>query len=280
MVEVYVAKAFSKDGKGGNRAGVVLDSPDLTFYEKAETAKKLGYSETVFVSASRKADLKLEYFTTTGEVPLCGHATIAAFSVLRLLGRLDRQSYKIEAKAGILNIQIKEGGLIFMEQNRPVYLEVLSPDIFAGCLEEGYIDRSLPIQTVSTGLHDIMLPVDSREHLEQLSPNLNALAELSRRHKVVGLHAFTLRTGCGAAAVCRNFAPLYGIDEESATGTASCALACYLFRYYQKKSRYIFEQGHNLGEVSQIAVDLSYDGDVIHSVCVGGYGYLSERRKV
>lgn len=133
MVEVYVAKAFSKDGKGGNRAGVVLDSPELTSYEKAETAKVLGYSETVFVSASHKADLKLEYFTTTGEVPLCGHATIAAFSVLRLLGRLDRQSYKIETKAGILNIQIKEDGLIFMEQNRPVYLEVLSPDIFTGC---------------------------------------------------------------------------------------------------------------------------------------------------
>ena len=78
----------------------------------------------------------------------------------------------------------------------------------------------------------------------------------------------------GVTAICRNFAPLYGIYEEPATGTASCALVCYLFKYHRQQPQYIFEQGHNMGAISRIAVNLSYHGNVIDSVFVGGYGYL------
>lgn len=75
-VNVYVASAFSKDDMGGNRAGVVLGETKLNKAEKTAIAYQLGYSETAFVLKSGKADFKLEYFTPTGEVPLCGHATV------------------------------------------------------------------------------------------------------------------------------------------------------------------------------------------------------------
>ena len=80
MVEVYVASAFSKDGAGGNKAGVVLERPELAAAEKMAIAKELGYSETAFVCRSSAADFSLEYFTPTEEVPLCGHATIGTSS--------------------------------------------------------------------------------------------------------------------------------------------------------------------------------------------------------
>ena len=274
MVDVYVTSAFSKNNSGGNKAGVVIDRPDLTPGQMREVAKALGYSETAFLSNSSTADFKLQYFTPTEEVPLCGHATIASFSTLRLLNMLKKQNYTIETKAGILNIQIKEDGLIFMEQNCPAYFNVLNSDIFADCIRKDAIDNNFPIQIVSTGLKDIMLPVASRKKLEELHPNFEMIAKLSREKEVVGIHAFTLTQGADITAVCRNFAPLYGIDEESATGTSSCALACYLFRYYEKKSQYIFEQGHNLGKISRIAVNIAYHEDVIDAVYVGGYGYL------
>jgi len=73
---------------------------------------------------------------------------------------------------------------------------------------------------------------------------------------------------------------LYGIDEESATGTASCALACYLFRYREKKERYVFEQGHNLGAISRITVNLAHRQGEIEEVWVGGSGYLVEKRQL
>lgn len=274
MVDVIVASAFSKSNKGGNKAGVVLDTQGLTAVQKMIIAKELGYSETAFVSDSRKADFKLQYFTPTEEVPLCGHATIATFSILRLLNMLDRQNYSIETKAGILNIQVQEDGLIFMEQNCPAYFSILSPDVFTGCIEKGFIDCTLPIQIISTGLKDVMLPIDSKKHLEELAPDLKRMAVLSKEKGVVGIHAFTLVNESGITAICRNFAPLYGIDEESATGTSNCALGCYLFKYYEKKSQYIFEQGHSMGEISQIVVSIVSHNDVIDSVYAGGYGYL------
>ena len=280
MVDVYVAAAFSKDDKGGNKAGVVLGRSELTSVQKVAIAKEMGYSETVFVLDSDKADYKLQYFTPTEEVPLCGHATIAAFSTLKLLNMLDKTDCTIETETGILNIHIKDDGLILMEQNCPAYLEVLDSDIFTGCIEKGFIDHRFPIQIVSTGLNDIMLPVASAEHLEQLSPDFEMIANMSKEKEVVGVHAFTMMKESDVTAICRNFAPLYGIDEESATGTASCALACYLFKYYKHQPQYIFEQGHNMGEISRIVVNLSYHENVIDSVFVGGYGYLLGKRSL
>ncbi len=280
MVDVYVAVAFSKDAKGGNKAGVVLGRSELTSVQKAAIAKEMGYSETAFVLDSDKADFKLQYFTPTEEVPLCGHATIAAFSTLKLLNMLDKPDCTIETEAGILNIHIKDDGLILMEQNRPAYLEVLDSDIFTGCIERNFIDHRFPIQIVSTGLNGVMLPVDSVEHLEQLSPDFEMIANMSKEKEVVGVHAFTIIKESDVTAICRNFAPLYGIDEESATGTANCALACYLFKYYKQQSQYVFEQGHNMGDISRIVVNLSYHENVIDSVFVGGYGYLLGKRSL
>lgn len=280
MVDVYVAAAFSKDDKGGNKAGVVLGRSELTSVQKAAIAKEMGYSETAFVLDSDKADFKLQYFTPTEEVPLCGHATIAAFSTLKLLNMLDKPDCTIETEAGILNIHIKDDGLILMEQNRPAYLEVLDSDIFTGCIERNFIDHRFPIQIVSTGLNDVMLPIVSVEHLEQLSPDFEMIANMSKEKEVVGVHAFTIIKESDVTAICRNFAPLYGIDEESATGTANCALACYLFKYYKQQSQYVFEQGHNMGDISRIVVNLSYHENVIDSVFVGGYGYLLGKRSL
>ena len=98
---------------------------------------------------------------------------------------------------------------------------------------------------------------------------------------MIGVHAFALEDNeSKVTAICRNFAPLYDIDEESATGTSNCALACYLFKYVDQKSQYIFDQGYNLNSPSRIVVNLTTHNDIIDSVFVGGYGYLVEMRSV
>ncbi|MED9903182.1 MAG: PhzF family phenazine biosynthesis protein [Lachnospiraceae bacterium] len=280
MIDVYVASAFCKNNSGGNKAGVVLTGENLTPVQKLNIAKKLGYSETAFMSSSGLADFKLDYFTKTEEVPLCGHATIAAFSILQKLNMLSKANYTIETKAGILHIQINTDGLIFMEQKCPAYFDVLEPALFSACIGQCHIDKKLPIQIVSTGMRDIMLPVKTIRDLKELQPDFKAIKELSKEKDVIGIHAFTIIEEDGITAICRNFAPLYGINEESATGTSNCALACYLFRHYKKKAQYVFTQGHKLGEVSKLAVKIVYHGEVIDSVFVGGYGYLVCKKTV
>lgn len=274
MVEVYVVSAFSKGNQGGNKAGVVLDCRSLTPADMAAIAKDLGYSETAFLIKSNVADFKIRYFTPTEEVPLCGHATIATFSLLHSLGKLDKDAYTIETIAGTLNIRIEKDGMIFMEQNHPTYFETLKPEIFAECFENRFIDTALPIQIVSTGLKDVMLPVISKDHLEKLNPQFINMANLCRKLDVVGIHAFALTNNADTTAICRNFAPLYGINEESATGTSNCALACYLFKQYKQQSQYVFEQGFNLGSASRLIVNIAQHDSTIDTVSVGGYGYL------
>ena len=274
MVEVYVVSAFSKGNQGGNKAGVVLDCRSLTPADMAAIAKDLGYSETAFLIKSNVADFKIRYFTPTEEVPLCGHATIATFSLLHSLGKLDKDAYTIETIAGTLNIRIEKDGMIFMEQNHPTYFETLKPEIFAECFENRFIDTALPIQIVSTGLKDVMLPVISKDHLEKLNPQFINMANLCRKLDVVGIHAFALTNNADTTAICRNFAPLYGINEESATGTSNCALACYLFKHYKQQSQYVFEQGFNLGSASRFIVNIAQHDSTIDTVSVGGYGYL------
>ena len=273
-MEIYRASAFSKDGAGGNKAGVVLDQAALTSAQKQEIAKEVGYSETVFFSESKTADYRLEYFTPMDEVPLCGHATVAAFVVLNTLNRLAKRDCTIETGAGILRIQVQADGMVLMEQNRPTYAEILEPSELSDCFDERAFAPGLPIRIVSTGLRDIRLPIRSEEALAGLKPDFKATKRLSAEKNVVGVHAFTLAEGGGIDAVCRNFAPLYGIDEESATGTSSGALDSYLFRYGERKSRYVYEQGRELGAASRITVQLETDGEGIKAVFVGGYGYL------
>lgn len=58
-LSVYVASAFSKNNKGGNKAGVVLNGPTLATAQKMAIAKQLGYAETAFLTESNCADYKL-----------------------------------------------------------------------------------------------------------------------------------------------------------------------------------------------------------------------------
>lgn len=281
MVDVYVVSAFSKNNAGGNKAGLVFDRPDLTSTQKMAIAKELGYAETAFITESKLADFHLEYFTPTEEVPLCGHATIATFAFLNLTNKLSKSDYTIETKSGILSMKVDTDGMVFMEQNVPTYSSTLTSDSFNKCLDKNSIDSKLPIQIVSTGLRDILLPVNSRKALQELKPDFKVMADLSKEQNVVGVHAFSLEESeSKMTAICRNFAPLYDIDEESATGTSNCALACYLFKYVEKKSQYVFEQGYNLNSPSRIVVNLTTHDDVIDGVFVGGYGYLVENKSV
>lgn len=66
---------------------------------------------------------------------------------------------------------------------------------------------------------------------------LDAKTAISEKYDVVGYHLFTLDIPEDAAAECRNFAPLYDIPEESATGTSSGALLSYLHRSFKLPSR-------------------------------------------
>src|ERR1700747_3775635 len=81
--EVLKVFAFSSSEGGGNPAGVVLDADRLSHGQMQVIAAQAGFSETAFVSKSDSAGFRLDFFTPTKKIPDCGHATVAAFSVIQ-----------------------------------------------------------------------------------------------------------------------------------------------------------------------------------------------------
>lgn len=274
-VKVFQLKSFGVDETGGNPAGVVLNAEELSDEQRKYIAAQAGFSETAFIEKSGRADFKVRFFTPTEEVDLCGHATIAAYALLTRQDVLKPGRYTQELKAGILEIEILDNGFIFMEQSLPEFSEILEPREVNEVFGTDFVFADLKPQIVSTGLQDIMLPVVTREQLFSLQPNFYKLADLNKKTNSVGLHAFTFETlRPDSVAHCRNFAPLYGINEESATGSSCGALACYLFKYGKLKGGNLemmrFEQGYSMQQPSEIFVTLKVGGEDIKQVLVGG----------
>lgn len=144
----------------------------------------------------------------------------------------------------------------------------------------GAADRpdGLEPQVVSTGLPDILLPVRDRGTLARAAQDSAEVIRLSKRYGVVGVHMFCLGRDAGVTARCRNFAPLYDIPEEAATGTSNGALTCYLYRrgFVVPGAENRFLQGGAMGKPSEILSRLDIaDGDA--RIRVGGRAVLTLR---
>ncbi len=144
----------------------------------------------------------------------------------------------------------------------------------------GDINFNLVPQAASTGLWDIMLPLKSKDALNALNPDFKSLAEYTIIHDAAGVHAFTLDSEEGIA-LCRNFCPLFGIDEEAATGTSNGALTYYLFKnkvLINFNQDYSFHQGYSMGRPSHIVTKLVNKNDL--RVMVGGNAVILTKGKL
>ncbi|HOC08286.1 MAG: PhzF family phenazine biosynthesis protein [Clostridiales bacterium] len=271
-MKVYKVNAFTYRGMGGNGAGVVrcIDFPPPEVMQKA--ASVLGFSETVFIRPV-KGGYHSRFYTPECEVPTCGHATIAAFFLLSVLGEIRGGDGEIklrqETGEGSLPVYVRfrQGRVdkIFMEQSPPKSLgRVKDRELEELCRCLGLDPANIgvakggdvEVEIISTGLPDIMVPVTSRIALDRISPDFSRLANLSRRLGVVGAHVFTMETGNDDFTVlCRNFGPAVGINEESATGTSNGALGYYLYkRGLLPGGEMVSGQGHGMGNPSTIYV--------------------------
>ena len=269
----FTVDAFAQEPFGGNPAGVVLIGSGESFPDD-ETMRKIAaemrYSETAFVQQNGPKEFTVRYFTPAAEVELCGHATIASFSVLKEEGIVPEGSTCINhTKAGDLEVTV----------GKKILMEMATPEIIGEIGDTGRLAQimkckaaaTLPTQIVSTGLPDIIYPVSSVEALNSLAPDMEALSAFSDELKVVGVHAFALSSD-GFTAHVRNFAPLYDIPEESATGTANAALTYYLYKHgiIAGDASCTFMQGEAMQRPSVVETEIK-DGSKIY---VGGNSYI------
>ena len=280
-MELYVADAFTTVRFSGNQAGVALlgdgDFPEESLMRAL--AGELKHSETAFVRRTGDKAFHIRYFTPAEEVDLCGHATIAAFTVLRDTGAIVPGDYALHTRSGDLEIGVGDDA-VWMDMAPPTDGPTFSEEE-QGALYAAYglslADRpeGLEPQAVSTGLMDILLPVRDLATLDKAVQNEAEVTRLSEHYNVVGVHMFCPHTP-DAAAHCRNFAPLYAIPEEAATGTSNGALTYYLFRrgLIQAGADNRFVQGEKMGKPSEILSRITEDNGSV-KVRVGGRALIT-----
>lgn len=284
-MKFYIVDAFTDTLFGGNPAGVVIlpegaDFPDDETCVK--TAAELRYSETAFIKRLGDNEFNIRYFTPAAEVELCGHATIGSFAALRYGGYIGDGDFMNHTISGDLNISVS-GQRVLMDMATPVKINEITEyealkELYTimGLDYDDLKARGLALtpQMVSTGLPDIMMPVPTLADLEAIDPDFKALSDLSARYEVVGVHAFT-RDGDDATCHVRNFAPLYDIDEEAATGTSNGALTYYgyLNGFVKSGDDCKFIQGEKMKRPSVIESHIEVDGDKC-LIRVGGGGVM------
>ena len=263
----YIVDAFTNQPFGGNPAGVVLLDTDSFPEEKLmlQIAAELRYSETAFVRRDADKEFTIRYFTPKAEVELCGHATIASFVLLHHEGLASGQCL-CHTLAGDLRIEAGEKVMMQMAMPRIVATIEETEDIYKALSVSGYSPK-MPVQIAYSGLPDLMIPLPDVDTLQALKPDMEAVAAITKRYEAVSFHVFAFSND-GYTAHVRDFAPLYDIPEESATGTANAALTYYLQQYgcLGDEADCAFLQGEAMGRPSVVATRIQKDG----TIYVGG----------
>jgi trans-2,3-dihydro-3-hydroxyanthranilate isomerase len=278
--------AFTKTPFEGNPACVVNAAEGLTEKEMQLVAREMNLSETAFIlpPTNLEADLQLRWFTPVMEVPLCGHATVAAFHSLaedNLFGmdRPGNYNFKLETKSGILPIEV-----IKTEENIEVKVGLTIPQKF-----DRFSQYKLDIvRILNLGLSDLepkllilrtnylFVPLRRLHVLYGLRPNYFSLTNFMNQKNLQGVCVFTEETIDRDSSVhIRFFAPNEGILEDPVTGSVHGALSLYLLengiiRPKDGIIRYKAEQGDCIGRKGRLNVILEYDGQNVNSVYISG----------
>jgi trans-2,3-dihydro-3-hydroxyanthranilate isomerase len=288
QVDVFTDQPF-----GGNPLAVFHQAEGLSAKEMQQLAREMNLSETTFVLPPQAsgADFKVRIFTPATELPFAGHPVVGTHWALAYLGRVSLHEpvtqVRFELGAGVLpaDLHVIAGRVeqVVMTQGRPTFHAVLEDvaELAAGLglAPEAITETGLPVQAVSTGMPQMMVPVRSLADVQGLDPAQLNVAALNRACRAVGTECalvFTFETERPEATVhVRMFAPLLGVPEDPATGSANGALAAYLVHHRavpitEPTTCILIEQGAEMGRPSKLNAEVDLGGKVITAVRVGG----------
>lgn len=233
-LSAVLVEAFSTEPLQGNGAAVVLLEQPASAAWMQRLAGSFKQSETAFLHCSDQGQWRLRWFTPSCEVPLCGHATLAATlalahwghlqpgTTLQLASRSGALAVGLEARwPGSASLVLPGGGLEPLPV--PNALETL-----LGTTIEAYWGSAL-------GYRVALLPVDAAlAAMVNPAPNLQG----QDRMGLVLMQALPTDGPELMEGSCdyqlRFFAPGLGIDEDPVTGSAHALVAPWWMERLQR----------------------------------------------
>ena len=282
----YICDVFTETRFGGNQLAVLPQADGLSAQQMQQIAREFNFSETTFVFLARAGHTRhVRIFTPVRELPFAGHPNVGTAFVLASTGEFGEikssSTVTFEEEAGLVSVTIQES------QGRVASCELAAPQSLS-------LGKTIPIQLVaaaisldandivtkthhpqlaSVGLPFVMVELRDRSALERARINIGGFEALRSSESIMPDVYFYTRVSDGFDIRARMFAPLSGVPEDPATGSANCALAGLLAHYSKQPSgsfSWRIAQGVEMGRPSNLVARAKKTAGVVEATWVGG----------
>ena len=282
-VDVFTDRPF-----GGNPLAVVLNAEGLSTERMQAIAGEFNLAETTFVlppkDPAHTAEVRI--FTPRAEMPFAGHPNVGtAFALARAgqsYGRaIAGDQLVFEEKAGLvrMDLAIEAGQVTGARLAAPQLLKIgadADPDLVAAAcsLPVGEIEtRNHAPLVASCGAAFIFAELKSRAALAAAQPRADVFADRLPRDGATGIHLYVQAADGSVVIQTRMFAPLHGIPEDPATGSANVALIGLLVHLRPEADLALSKtigQGFDMGRPSLLAAAAEKKDGRVTATYIGG----------
>lgn len=253
-IEVYIVNTFTGESCAGNPAAVCILNKSISDEQMQFIARRMNLSETAFVLPVRKINshiivedanlFSLRWFTPEFEVPLCGHATLAASAVL-----FD----KYNINADFITFETKSGNLFVHKDQEWITLDFPADEYISNDFEVSYDElfEALGISNFKNIIlgertHKLVIHMEDQQDIMDIKPDFEFMKELELDIKGVGV---TARADSNYDFITRYFNPWAGVNEDPVTGSVHTMLATYWSNLLEKKEMKAYQASSQGGEL-------------------------------
>ena len=291
--QFYTADVFTRRQFGGNQLAVFPDAKGLPPELMPRIAREFNFSETTFVlpPTDPKHTRRVRIFTPGGELPFAGHPTIGTAHVLATIGdvKLTGSETRIVFEEGVgpvpVTIRASDGKPDFAQLTAAQLPEFGPPPPHSrdlarslGLEPNDVRTDDLTCEAASCGLPFLFVPVLDRTVLARARVRLDEFEKVLSGYWTSKVFVFSDDPELpGSDYRARMFAPLIGVTEDPATGSAAAAFGGYLAKRDSRSDgtlRWVVEQGFEMGRPSMLDIEVDKRGGAVTAVRVGGSSVL------
>ena len=281
---------FTDTRFGGNQLAVLPEAEGLSDEQMQQIAREFNFSETTFVLPPQAGhDRRVRIFTPSREVPFAGHPNVGTAFVLAAMGvfgPLDApRQVTFEEGAGLVPVTIdkRQGGRIWCELTAPQSLtlgQTVSARSVASAVSlaaDDIVTSAHAPRVASVGLPLLLAELRDRDALERARPDMSGFAGLEAQGIDPPFVHLYVKTSDEFDLRARMFAPLDGIPEDPATGSANCALAGLLSQIDPAEDStfsWRIAQGVEMGRPSVLEARTEKRAGAVVNVWIGGESVL------
>ncbi|WP_417432455.1 PhzF family phenazine biosynthesis protein [Kiloniella sp.] len=281
--------AFTDVPYSGSQSAVILGASGISEAHRAKIAKEIGAPATSFVDDVSGNRVKVQFFSTVMELPMCGHGTVCLITRLvenNLLksGGEDWNEVILDLPKGPSVVQYRRntaGRCEVMLNVTPadyspaeINMDVLAKLLGVDCTA---FSQNLPVEVATGDFIHLCLPLRNCAAMNALQPDFGALADFCIANNLETIATFSTETVNPDRNIhVRDFCPAVGVAESAAAGTTNAALAGYLWRnnLITPNSDGLVtvqaEQGIKLGRPSHVTSHIATTKGLIKRIQVGG----------